>query len=543
MMSPDSYVFYANHARFEDHVENANLTRVIVTDTKITVYNKRLMRNPKTDVLYEKIIGKDIFSLHENRNGTKYLKHFRKVFESSDVMDISLSSLTKNLFKYPATLMSSAGEEFIEKSILSWFDYDDSRSLNDVKALLLFPALRNAGLSSSKLPMLLQDMQKDYGIVTKALRENDSWLAFIMDICKPTMKTVNDAAFVHANIEAMLPVAMMNLGMTVSELAENDKYALLEVRKSFMEIDLKFIHFMFKYIPSAERNDALVTLLVLVRAHQARRQLRNPKNSTNFAYVNTDLNLNKVPLQVRPKLATEFLKSLQETYTEVCSSVATSNTQITTELCNVFRYWFYQVVMEPSFKTEITVETLDDRFKELFNAPLRNQPSPIVMVTKGNLTFCVLKQSRLSRQEIYSSDVFLSLKALAKNLPRDRGIQAGYHFLNGYVAADGDFMLSPGEFYSLEDIQQIIDEGVTQVDAELAKLGRDITPENRTAFLTLGIKERRYKGTWKYYDLGVTDPDKILLLKKNGISSKRDIQTYSALPDEMFYEFLALHSG
>lgn len=103
-------------------------------------------------------------------------------------------------------------------------------------------------------------------------------------------------------------------------------------------------------------------------------------------------------------------------------------------------------------------------------------------------------------------------------------------------------MLSSGEFYSLDDILQMIEDGILIVDEQLRKLGRKVTPENRLAFLSLGIKERKFKGTWKYYDLGVTDPYKILMLKKNKVFGKKDIQTYSALPDEMFYEFLALGS-
>lgn len=542
MTSPASYVFHEERNPQGERKEQANLTRVFVADNKITIFTKRLVKNPKTDTLHERTLGKDILSLHENANGTKYLKHFRKNLGSA-LTDFSLKSITGKLFEYPITLISSEGLEFIDQTVLGWFGYDSQRSLEDVKGLLLFPALRGAGLSGSKLPTLLSELQKDYGTITKALRDNDSWLDFIMDICKPTMKTMNDAAIVDAYVEELLPIAMMDLGAPLSELYEDNSYTLIQIRKSFMSLDLKFLNFMFKYIPSSSRGEALNTLLALVRVHQVRKQLRNPMGKAIFSYVNSDVNLNKIPLKLRSKLAVEFLKSLKETCSEVSKSMATSNTQVTTELCNVFRYWFAQLILEPSLKTELTVETLEYRFHELLGAPLQNDPSPIKFIKKNNVTFCILNQSDIGgKKELYHSDVFTSLKALVKKLPSNKGIDAGYHLLNGYVAVDGDFMLSSGEFYSLDDILQMIEDGVIIVDEQLMKLGRKSTPENRLAFLTLGIKERKFKGTWKYYDLGVTDPYKILMLKKNKVFGKKDIQTYSALPDEMFYEFLALGS-
>jgi hypothetical protein len=542
MTSPASYVFHEERNPQGERKEQANLTRVFVADNKITIYTKRLVKNPKTDTLHERTIGKDILSLHENANGTKYLKHFRKNLGST-LTDFSLKSITGKLFEYPITLISSEGLEFIDQTVLGWFGYDSQRSLEDVKGLLLFPALRGAGLSGSKLPALLSELQKDYGTITKALRENDSWLDFIMDICKPTMKTMNDAAIVDAYVEELLPIAMMDLGAPLSELYEDNSYTLIQIRKSFMSLDLKFLNFMFKYIPSSSRGEALNTLLALVRVHQVRKQLRNPMGKAIFSYVNSDVNLNKIPLKLRSKLAVEFLKSLKETCSEVSKSMATSNTQVATELCNVFRYWFAQLILEPSLKTELTVETLENRFQELLGSPLQNDPSPIQFVKKPNLTFCILNQSNIGgKKELYHSDVFTSLKALVNKLPSNKGIDAGYHLLNGYVAVDGDFMLSSGEFYSLDDILQMIEDGILIVDEQLRKLGRKVTPENRLAFLSLGIKERKFKGTWKYYDLGVTDPYKILMLKKNKVFGKKDIQTYSALPDEMFYEFLALGS-
>lgn len=543
MTSPASYVFHEERNPQGERKEQANLTRVVVTETKITISTKRLVKHPKTDVLHERTIGQNVFSLHENANGTKYLKHFRRNLKSTNLTDVSLNSITGKLFEYPITLISDEGLEFIENTVLGWFGYDSQRSLDDVKGLLLFPALRSAGLSGSKLPALLSELQKDYGTVTKALRENDSWLAFIMDICKPTMKTVNDAVIVDAYVEELLPIAMMDLGKSLSDLYEDNSYTLLQIRKSFMSIDLKFINFMFKHLPSSCREEGVQTLLTLVQAHQVRKQLRNPMGQVNFSFVNSDLDLNKIPLQLRSKLAVEFLKNLKETYEKISGSLATSNTQVETELCNVFRYWFYQVIIEPSLKSEITVEALESKFHELLGAPLKNDPSPIEFVKKPKVTFCILNQSEIGgKWELYHSDVFTSLKALVKKLPSNKATDAGYHLLNGYVAVDGDFMHSSGEFYSLDDIMEMIESGITIVDAQLRKLGRKITPENRLAFLTLGIKERVLKSTWKYYDLGVTDPYKILMLKKNRVTGKKDIQTYNSLPDEMFYEFLALGS-
>jgi hypothetical protein len=256
--------------------------------------------------------------------------------------------------------------------------------------------------------------------------------------------------------------------------------------------------------------------------------------------VNDEIELHRIPSPLRPKLAREFLKSLQETYEEMLNSESSRmHSQINNELSNVFRYWFAQVVLEPSMKTELTVEDVETHFHSLFNTPLRNGPSLIHLIRKKDTVFCGISLSN----HRYSKDIFTSLKALVRKLPKGKGAGAGFHWLNGYVAEDGAFVMSSYEFYSLDDLRTIIDRGTAIVDEYLVELGRDITPENRCAFLTFAHKDRKFKNTWKFYDWGVTDPAKILALKKSKVVRKQDVQMYNELPDEMFYELLSLEAG
>jgi hypothetical protein len=546
--SPSSYVFYEQRNSLQKREENTKLIRVFVTDKKVTIYSKRMVRAAKSGVLFEKIVAQQTVSLHENRHGVKYLKVFTKSLGGS-ITDISLKSLRNKFFEslqvqlLAKPLISEECRLLVEKTILSWFGTGFwLTNLEDVKHKLLFPALKDSSFPRTTLLLaMLSELQSDYHTVTKALRENNSWMSFIMDVCKNTVKTMDDAVIVHSYPEELLPIALMNLGENLSDLYDRERDALLALRRRFLSLDLKFLDFMFKNLSSESRADALMTLFALVREYVSRQSLRN---SSQFHYVNDNLNLDRIPRELRPNLAEEFLKSLKETHSEVVNTERTMSVQIQTELSNVFRVWFAQLVLEPSLKTQLTVKEVESRFMELFNVPLKNNSTPVKFIKNKGSVVCILSHaSSKGKSEQYHSDVFVSLKALVRKLPKEKGTGAGYHYMNGYVMEDGHFVLSSGEFYSLDDIMQMIEQGAAVVDEQLTKMGRKITPENRLSFLTLGSKERKFKNTWKFYDWGVTNPERILVLKKAKVFAKRDVQTYNELPDEMFYELLSLEAG
>ena len=525
------------------------LSRVFVTDKKVTVYNKIIIQTSKSGVLFEKITAQQTFSLHKNRLGELYLKRLSKS-ASGSITDSSLDAIMR---KRDADLISDVISQeckiLVEKIILGWFGYDPSLTrMEDVYEELLFPALRDAAFPRNIAKgETLSALQANTSLVTKALRDNNSWDSFVMDLCHSTVWSMEDVFIIQNHPDELLPIAIMELP-PISVLYHEDKEPLLNVAASFRLADQNILRFMFSNLNLEDRHDALQAVLGLARIWAKRTDGTEPAYRPSF--LRSEVPFKRVPAKLRPVLAQKFFNNLVETHRKFQSpesTIAFQDSYLVLSLSHVFRYWFAQNVMEPQLETKTTMEDIEQRYLELFGVPLRAEGSlSSIMVHKvGKLDFCSLNMF-YSRGKIaqYSTDLFTSLCALVtKKRPQDKGTGAGFSGLNGYVGEDRVFVSVAGGLYSFDDILSIIELGIVATDEQLTKLGRKITPANRASFLTLGSKERKFKNTWKYYDYGVTDLTKMLALKASKITRKEEIQTYYALPDEMFYEFVALASG
>lgn len=548
MTSPSSYVFYHRTNPTRVRQEATLLTRVFITDKKVTVYNKMIVKTSKSGVLFEKITGQQTFSVHENRHGESYLKRLSKSAAGS-ITDTSLEAVMNTRASDNHLVVNVISDEcrsLVENTILGWFGYDPSLTkIKDVHSELLFPSLRDASFPRGKeISKTFLELQASSSLVTKALRENNSWDSFVMDICHPTISTMDDVSIIQNHPNELLPVAIMELPV-ISVLYESDREALLNLAASFQLLDRNIIKFMFSNLPLDDRFAALQAVLGLSRIHAKRHD--SSVGAIRHIYLKSELPLKRVPSKLRPELAQKLFKNLMKTHDKFQapeSMIAFQDAHLCLDLPHVFRYWFAQNVLEPQLQTVNTLDDLEARFMEMFGVPLHR--SSIRFHKAKGVDFCSLHMLYSPKGNIsrYDTDLFASLSALVvKKRPQDRGTGVGYSMLNGYVADDRLFVNVGGGLYSLDDIMSIIELGVAVTDAQLTKLGRKITPENRTAFLTLGSKERKFKNTWKYYDWGVIDPAKILALKASKVTKKEDVQTYNQLPEEMFNELLALESG
>ena len=544
MTSPSSYVFFHKDNHREERKEDAHLVRVFITDRRMTVYSKQIVRTAKSGVLFEKILAQQTYSLHENSHGEPYLKRFSKS-ASGSITDTSLEVAVTNRSASDRLIsngFSAKCMELQESTILGWFGLNYMPgSLESNKVSFLFPALRDklfprdAGISR-----VLADLQVRDSNVTKALRENSSWESFIRDICKPTVQTTEDIALIQKYPCTLIPIGSMELP-SISTMYKEDGETLLNVVSAFNPRDLGILNFMLKYLPANRRSEAYRLLFDLTRIHMERRDNSLPMH--RFIQ-SAEASLKRVPAKLRPELAEELLKRLKITYNDE-SPLYYVDSYLHMPLANTFRHWFAQAVLEPQLKTSVTMEDIRNRYLKLFAVELPETSSPLRFHSKEDLKFCSLHML-YSRGKIdqYHTNLFSSLIALvSKQRPQDKGAGTGYSMLNGYVNEVGDFVPLSGGLYSLDDILHIIEAGAAETDERLTKMGRKITPENRTAFLTFGNKERKFKNTWKYYDWGVTDAERIMALKKAKVAKKTDVETYNALPDDMFYELLALESG
>lgn len=550
MTSPSStsYVFYdENQNPNGERTEGVKLARVVISDTKITRYSKQILKTDKSGTLYEKATAKQEFSLHTNRNGEKYLKSFSLghngfVDNSLDMYKDSDKSLDVS------NITNGECSRLVRATIVGWFGSEYiSQHFNKCRGEMLFPALRDKTFPRNpEMVRVLTELQSSSYPVTKALRENNSWDSFIADICKPTVKTDRDVSLVKQRPEALLPIAVMDLGSPFSTLypsTSRNWVTVLMLSKAFDGLDLNYIRFMFKNLPQVEKAKAWQTLFNLTDLHE-----RNKLKQASFHryhYVDPHVDLSSIPVALRSELARTLAKQLAKAYKllKAGSSSVLLDSHVTTGLNNSCRRWFAKHVLAPQMKTKTTIEDLQNRLAELLGTELHQPKTPLKFIKAGKTVFCLMSDPNtflfvLSGQSEFNPNVFRVLENMASNnRPKGRGARD----LNGYIYGD-ELVTLTGRVYSLDDMMNIIEKGVNETDLMLDKLGRQITPENRLAFLKMG-SQRKFKNTWRLYDWGVTDPHRISTLKKSQVMKKSDVQTYNELPDEMFYELLALEAG
>lgn len=97
-------------------------------------------------------------------------------------------------------------------------------------------------------------------------------------------------------------------------------------------------------------------------------------------------------------------------------------------------------------------------------------------------------------------------------------------------------------YLTAHTLESILNETASNIDAELAKIGKTATPRNRMIYLQTTEKERKVKSNWRYYELGVS-PSEVETYKTAGIKTKKDItfwvETKKSLPPDMYEELLA----
>ena len=555
-----SFVFEEPRNAGGARTEGAYLQRVFITDRKITLYNKKLVKTAKSGVLFEQIVGQQTFSLHENSHGDKYIKRFNKSLSGSITdtsLDVAMRSYNSDTF---IDSIIPASRELIETTILGWFDpLYQNVPLRLCQKQLFFPALRDQSFpQTDRFNMVLAELQLGTAMVTKALRANNSWDSFVADLCKTTVKTESDLRIVQQYPEELLPLAVMNLGCSVSSLNEthNDSSfatlyeasgrnwgTVLACSQAFNIRDQKYLSFMLKYLPVSQKQEALSILLKLTAHHE------EEKKGVKFdfqrsSFIDPRVSFSSVPSKHRAELASAFFDQLQRRSENLSlqETLRMSRKHVSTGLDEVFKHWIASKFLPMQMQSKATVEDVEQRFEELFGVPLdASLGKSLGLISNKGIIYCsIAHRYAFGKLAAFSTDVITSLNHLVvKNRPKEKGVSG----MNGYLGDNQWFQPIYGELYSLDDLMELIEKGAKETDKHLTKLGREITPQNRIAFLTLGSKERKFKNTWKFYDWGVTDAARILEFKISKVTKKNDVQNYNALPDDMFYELLALESG
>lgn len=534
MTSPSSYLFFDRNKPFLQL--GAHFQRAYVTDDKITIYRKQFIRTRKAGVPFEQILGQTTYKLCTNKLGQKYLQILSRN-KSAKFSDYALMG-TLGL---QTTSLYPECRDLLTKTLEGWLgSLSESGGISEGQAKrLLLPAYRDT--SFPKLAgTFLNDLNNSTGMVTKALRDNDSWGGFVKSLCGDTVRTDSDVELLRRQ-PSLLRFAVMKLGTTISEFnsmanPDNDPFKVQTLSSMFTGTEYSCLAFMFKNLPKSDKEAGL---RLMVECAKMGRDGLIPQNKQ---IAGGKLPYKCVPVRLRPKLAQVILASLSESHEQLTQNVALD----VWPMAERIRTWFAMNVTMPSLQTELTVSDIKTRFTEILGKEYPEDAWLVRFCSADDLEFCTI-EDRSRPEPIRPADVFTDFMNLVKPSQMKGLYSTSTTSFNGYMS-EGEFKSLVKPIYSLDDLLAIVNEAAAELDRRLAKLGRDITPANRVSYLSFanqrdGLKERDYKNTWFYYDLGITEVEQIWRYKKAKLRSKKEVELYKELPEEMFNELTALAAG
>lgn len=513
--------------------------RVTVTKNKITIV-KKILRRVLVDgaaQLTEHFDEKRIISLHTNSHGQKYIK----VFRCGDKGDIQndWSMLIQDDLIGGNFEVSKECEECIERIICGWFDHEyECKWTAKQGKQLLFPALRRfeTGLDfrDKTLRATLISLEMGTKRCFKELRNNKDWPSFVARMAKSETK-VYEAASILAHKPALLHFAALNTGESFVEYYRSNPSEVEAYSSAFDIFEMKCMDLMFNHLPRMKKPFAARLVLALAQKNITQ------GSASQWTYVDPAPEIFAlIPSGLKKGLAAAFLASLQEFYQRTEDTFATviDTVMRNSDLKNTFAHWVWEKMSEPSLSSSSTIANVRERCVELFATDYIEFNSEL-LTSKNGVTFCHL----LGTEKIHSTgetDVFAELSLIVDDDILNSGVVSWSG--NIYPTQSGRSSRLPGRLYSTDEVITILEQGAEEIDDILRGLGRPTTPANRGAYLRYGHVSRTLKSTWRYYDLGVTTPLKVLALRRCRITSESDIATYAQLPDEMFYELIQLQS-
>lgn len=535
--------------------EGTAFARAVVNGEKITVYEKFLRKAEKSGVLYEHLSLTITYSAHTNAHGVKYLKVEEKS-SNLKTKDTSLQlALSGTSLRYTGLLLSSeAYEVFLMETISSWFNLPASPEVLQDGFSLIFPALSfvQPDDKEGSLMKTLWTLERLSGRTTRvasSLREGHTFHEAARSLFGDTIQSGEDSELLKQYPKLML-VADMNLGMALSEFLRKTP-SLIENMRHLGYFEMSSIKLMLNYLPEPKRETILGIL-----ADRSKSSLHQSKDGSPEGHIR----LGKSPLNYAPLTPKVKHKELSEEMFEIFTlplqggteHPANSSHPRTVQSC--LRYWFAEHVLEPLVKSATSMQEVVSRFNELLMPECNDTILPDYGLGKGatGVNFDVDRRGTVfasvtyPRERHFSSsrdttecDLIYGLYDLSRCKEDPLRIEYGNHY---FIGANGTLNMIIGHVFSLEGFLAMVESGVREVDKRLIKLGREVTPANRKAYLAFGHKDRKFRNTWRYYDLGVTHARKVLTLKSLNVTSKRDIEMYAALPDEIFYELTEMES-
>lgn len=540
MTSPSSYVFLVapnSVACLPSQLQAGfRVFRVTVTKSKITIRKNVLRRTDPQDVLLEHLEEKRVISLHTNGYGEKYLKFIRggDVTTSND-NDWSLRMTDSLMGEYFGS--SRECEECVERIICDWFNHEYEFKWSAKQGLrLFFPLFRRfeSGLNPDGLTLrsALATLETFTGRCLKELRANRDWLSFTASMMKSETHKHQSAGILARN-PTLLCFATLNTGESFVELFQDDRSGVEAYATAFNAFEMNCMRVMFEHLPHVGKPPATQLVLALAKINTSKVEA---SSSWSYSYRDPAAKVFAlIPRGLKKGLAETFYSSLQRFFR--LHSVSSPDN---TNLQEVFERWLWENVSEPALRSTLPVTDVRERCVSLFGIDFTEFHSEII-TTQSGTTFCHLSGTP-EEVPCAESDVFAQLTLILREQPSLSRV-AGWAGHNKCIDQRGRTTIMRGSLYSLDDVMTVLEQGAKVLDDILSSLGRSATSENRGAYLEFGHRARNLKSTWRYFDLGITDPMKVLALRRCRVAEESDIRTYAQLPDEMFYELIQLQSG
>lgn len=550
MTNSTSYTFECNRAELPVHLKDEPklALHLTVSEDRIVIRLNSVLTDD-AGVVYDRLAEKRVITLHVNASGKKYLRAVQTDSvgrEHEWAFDVSRKWVINNLG------MPFGAKLIFNDAVCKWLGSNSRDYIaRENGPWAFYPALRTlpvwkAGYSNDwhverlvlNLMSSLSVVECRTGRLRDALTGNSDWNSFICDVIKETTDdSIETMALIvnnSADEPSLLEIAALGTGRPFSKLCQDDWEAVRAYAVSFSSFDKHAIHFMLEHLPEEMKADTTQTLLLMINAwkttgHGFAEPLRR-ESDTSGPFV-------RVPEELQRDLALELYKSLKNSgvlmkndldeYFEIPTRF------LPTQLQDSYHDWFYEIVFQPSIASDASKEDVIELHKTLFGVECSELE---FYETDKQTTFCHLR----AEQEDQPLVIFATLATLIHAFPESKESSLNY---NEYVDAEGCSEVMPqGAIYSPDDMVAVLKLGAETVDRALNSLDREITPDNRCAYLTLPPPLRDHKNSWRYYDLGVKEPGKISALRKACVTDVDEITPYAQLPDEMFYEIIGLRT-
>ena len=545
MTSPSSYLFYNERTDLRplpnlnvSNLEDVVVTKVEKTDDELKI-QQYAVETSTSGELIEKPKEVWVFSLHYNSHGDKYLR-----------CSGSLSNMLVDSGDFYTNFRFKLGEEcidIIDYTLWSWFHNEgdkkwDKKFARKNTGYLFYPVLKDFPENRHEIKLALHKASTLHGLknIDEVLCSAHDFRDFISKLSRIDAEKDKDLldqlVMLVKEQSRLIDFLVLHHGVEHVRYAVEDTERAVKMAGNLSFFDYSCIHYLFSVVSGTQRTELLNLLLTITDTYIANRPVAffSPMSDMHAVVSRSESEYNSSPdfskdMQKIPGIVPHLVESLKEFAARfVADARGLSNQSVLpTGLAFAFYRKYSEEVLCPSLASDCSEEKVRRAIEQSFGEYKESFGFDFIHTTSG-VTVCALKPEGTLQAMITKASP-----------PKD------YDFLKMNfrieIWDENDNRRTTDNIYPLDDVMLRVRKTVQHIDEQLSQIGREISPENRLAYVTL--EEYVHEVTaWEYYWAGLTEKHRIHAALVCGIQPK-NITAYASLPDEMFYELIQLHSG